>query len=396
MAVNYGDNTDVLYKELYPIVRDSLTKSETRYKAVISDFMNKNHDVIYDIGIYDNVYYTNTDKEKMFASLNLTEKQVEKIMEGCFWHGQGVNPNCVDEPYIETLMCVLVHYLKAKKQREAEITLIYMAFSGKIYASLYGKYFKTAPPNKMRSIMDYVVNSMLNDKFNIKSEGSIFGAVRKMCIKLIETYKNRLIGSPTDEDYKYFVSQLRFRVNDMFRHLSNKYYEAYTNKNYLNFESDNIVNADEFRIANSDATTAARLTEAAVSYMLSTVVDLKICNGFNDTNIKPTEIKTIMELILSNKANINNLYRVCNIIICDFIRRHPGKKVGDIEFLAYWFQQKPNTKDPYILEMQSIVESWLNEDATYRKRKSRPATAIAYRKAVVYYLVRIIDLMSRK
>ena len=46
--------------------------------------------------------------------------------------------------------------------------------------------------------------------------------------------------------------------------------------------------------------------------------------------------------------------------------------------------------------MQSIVESWLNEDATYRRRKSRPATAIAYRKAVVYYIVRIIDLISRK
>lgn len=396
MPVSYGPMTRTLYKELFPLVKEKLTKRESQYKAAISDFMNKNHDIIYDIGIYDNIYFTNTDKEKLFAALDLKEEQVENIMKGCYWYNKEINPNYVKEPYIEVLMCALIHFLKLKKQREAEITLIYLAFTGKVYASLYGKYFKTAPPNKMRSTMDYVINTMLNDKFNIKSEGNIFGAIRKICIKTLETYENRILNNPTDEDFWYFLMQIRNRINDMFRHISNKYYEAYTNKNYLNFESDNIVDADEFRIANSDATTASRLTEAAVSYMLSTVVDLKICNGFNDANIKPTEIKSIMEMILAYKSNINSLYRVCNIIICDFIKKHPGKKVGGIEFLAYWFQQKPNTKDSYIIEMQTTIEGWLMQDATYRKRKSRPATAIAYRKAIVYYIVRIIELVSRK
>ena len=394
--IDYGPMTSVLYKELYPIVKDSLTRRENQYKANIADFMNKNHEAIYDISIYDNIYYTNTDKDKLFASLNITEKQVDSIMEGCYWYKKPINPNYVAEPYIETLMCAMIYFLKNKKQKEAEITLIYMAFSGKLFASLYGKYFNKVKPNKMRSTMDYVVNSMLNDKFNIKSEGSVFGAIRKICIQLIDTYKSKIIGTPTDEDYWYFLLQLRSRMNDFFRHLSNKFYEAYTNKNYLNFESDNIVDADEFRISDSDATMASRLTENAVNYMLSTVVDLKICNGFSDPNIKPTELKALMESILTDKANINNLYRVCNIIICDFLKRHHGKKVGDVEFLAYWFQAKPNTKDSYITEMQKIIESWLDNDANYRRRKSRPATAIAYRKAIVYYIVRIIDFVARR
>ena len=174
MPVSYGPMTRTLYKELFPLVKEKLTKRESQYKAAISDFMNKNHDIIYDIGIYDNIYFTNTDKEKLFVALDLKEEQVENIMKGCYWHNKEINPNYVKEPYIEVLMCALIHFLKLKKQREAEITLIYLAFTGKVYASLYGKYFKTAPPNKMRSTMDYVINTMLNDKFNIKSEGNIF------------------------------------------------------------------------------------------------------------------------------------------------------------------------------------------------------------------------------
>lgn len=397
MAVEYGSMTNVLYKDLYPIVKERLEKRESQYKAAISDFLNKNHAAIHDISIYDNVIYSNSDREKMFNALLIDEKQVESIMKGCYWYKKPINPNFVIEPYIETLMCAMIYFLKNKKQREAEITLIYMAFSGKVFASLYGKYFKKIKPVKARSVMDYVINSMLNDKFAIKSEGSVFGAVRKICIQLLEKYTSRVTNNPTDEDYWYFLQQLRNRMNDFFRHLSNKFYEAYTNKNYLNFESDSVnPDTENFRISDSDATIASRLTQASVNYMLSTVVSLKICNGFSDSNIRATELKGLIESILSDKNNIPLITKVCNIIICNFLQNHPGKKVGSVEFLAYWFQAKPNTKDKNILEMQQIIEDWLNQDANYRKRKSRPATAIAYRKAIVYYFVRVIDQISRK
>ena len=265
-----------------------------------------------------------------------------------------------------------------------------------MYASIFGKFFTTAPPSKYKSVMDYVVNSQLNDKYNIKAEGNIFGAIRKICIKFLDTYKKTLMSNPDDEEIKYCIQQLRGRISEFIRHISSKYYDAWHNRSYLNFESDNLTDGEEFRISDSDATIAARITENSVNYMISHAVDLKICNGFKDPNIKPTELKGLMEEIIHDKNNIAKLTRVCNIIICDFMRRHPNNKVGDVEFLAYWFQQKPNTKDPYIVEMQKTVEEWLEQDANYRRRKSRLPTAIAYRKSVVYYLVRIIDYVARK
>ena len=396
-SVDYSSKmTNVIYKELYPIVAEKLKTRESKFKSNINDFMNKNHDTLYALAPYNNIYFTQTDVDKIFASLDLSEKEVENIMKGCFWHKQPINPQCVKEPYVQVLVCAVIYFLKNKKQREAEVTLIFLCFSGKFYASLYGRQFNKLPPNKAKSVMDYVVNNTINDKFNIKQEGSVFGAIRRCCLRLLETYKSMITNNPDDDDIKYFIQQTRSRVSDFIIHIANKYYEAYTNKNYLNFESDNVVDGAEFRITDSDATVAAKLTQNAVSYMLSNTVDLKICNQIADENIRPTELKGLMEEIINEKTNRQQLYRVCNIMICDFMRRFPKKRVGSVEFIGYWFAQKPNTKDKYILEMQATVEAWLMQDANYRKRKSRVVTAISYRKAVVNYITLIIDRVARK
>lgn len=396
-SVDYSAQmTSVIYKELYPIVAEKLKTREQKFKANINEFMNKNHDTLYALAPYNNIYFTQTDIDKIFASLDLSEKDVANIMKGCFWYKQPINPQCVKEPYVQVLMCAIIYFLKQKKQREAEVTLIFMCFSGKFYASLYGKQFNKLPPSKNKSVMDYVVNNMINDKFNIKQEGSVFGAVRKICVKMLETYGKMITNNPDDDDIKYFIQQARSRISDFIIHIARKFFDAYTNKNYLNFESDNVVDGSEFRITDSDATIAAKITQNSVNYMLANTVDLKICNQIADENIRPTELKGLMEEIINNKENREQLYRVCNIMICDFMRKYPKKRVGSVEFVGYWFAQKPNTKDPYILEMQGIVLDWLMQDANYRRRKSRPATDIAYRKAVVNYITLIIDRVARK
>ena len=131
--------------------------------------------------------------------------------------------------------------------------------------------------------------------------------------------------------------------------------------------------------------------------MLVNNVDLSICNEFKDANLRPTELRDIMEAILSQKENINQMYRVCNILICDFMRNNHGVRVDNILFIEYSLKEKPNTKDKYIIELQEIIMSWLDENSpNYRRRKSRKGTAISYRKAVKYYFIRIISKVAGK
>lgn len=395
MSINYGKITSTMTEKLYPLVIERLSKHEKAYIAHVASFFNKNHEILYAVGPYDNVYYTNTDRSNLLSAVGVTENEVNTIMKECFFWNKPINPPAIKEPYVQVLICILMYYLKNKKQKEAEITLIYLAFSGKFYASLFGKYFKYAAPSKYKSIMDYVINNMLNDKFDLRTTGSVFGAVRLMCITLLDTYKNILTSNPDDEELKYFIQQVRDRESAFLKKISKLYYEANENKNYLNFESDNAVDGEEFRISDSDATVAARITENSVNYMINNAVSLKICNNFSDSNIRPTELRDIMESIVTDKACINQLYRVCNILICDFLRKSPKTKVGGVEFIEYSLKEQPNSKDAYILEMQNTIMSWLDEKSErYRKRKSRKATAISYRKAVKFYIIMVISKIA--
>ena len=58
-----------------------------------------------------------------------------------------------------------------------------------------------------------------------------------------------------------------------------------------------------------------------------------------------------------------------------------------MNFIAYSIQPKPNTKNPDIIELRNMVDTWLNQSSVlYRKRKHRLASKNDYNSAVLKYL----------
>lgn len=395
--VDYSVDSTVLVKKLYKFVSNCLDKNDSKFRANIAKFMNSRHQQLFDIAPYDRIYFNQTDIDLMFNSLGIKEKDVVNIVRECFFWDIPINPQCIKEPYVLVLMMAIRYYLKNNKRKYAEITTIYLAFSGKFYCSLHaGAAFPTAPPSNNRTVMDYVINNMLTDKFDLKKEGTVFGAVKSICLTWIDTYEKALTSEKTtDYEFKNLVQQLRDRERSFLMNIAKLYYEAYENKNYLNYETDNL-DQDAFRITDNDAATAARLTENALNYMTSNYVSLDICNKCKDQNVKAAEIKDIMECILSDNNNLPQLRRVINIMICDFMRNYPGVKVGSIEFVSYTIKAKPNTKDQYLLEMKETILKWLDENSpTYRKRKSRKATQISYYRSILMYLTLVVNKIAR-
>lgn len=402
-GINYKDeDTNIIIKELYKIVAQALQKNDTKFRANIANFINYRHELLFAIAPYDRIYYNQTDVDLMFKSLGITEENVKSIMKKCFFFNvPGYNPQCAKEPYVMTLMMCIRYYLKNNKRKYAELTSIYLAFSGKFYASLHaGAAFPTAPPSANKPVMDYVINNMLTDKYDLKREGTVFGAVQSLCITWINTYENSdkwslTSDKTTDDELGKLVQQLRDRERSFLMNIAKLYYEAYNNKSYLNYETDNL-DEDNFRLTNNDAATAARLTENTMSYITSNYVSLEICNKCKDENIKATEIKDIMETIIGNNDNLPSIRRVINIIICDFMVNNPKEKVGSINFVAYTMQAKPNTKVPHLIELKQTILTWLDENSpTYRKRKSRLGTQNSYYKSVLMYFTLIINKIAR-
>lgn len=396
--MSYDKITHVIIEKVYPMVEKSLNTNLNKYKNAIADFINKNSALLYDVAPYNNIRYTESDAQKLFSSFDFTENDICEVMKDCFYWNIPYRPQAAKEPYVIVLMMCIRYFLLKKKQKEAEISAVYLAFTGKMYASLYGGLaFPKAEPANYRAVMDYVVNNMLSDKFDLRVYGNVFSAVRSLCITWLNTYGSLLCKNPSDDEIgKKMIQQLRDREKSFLMNIAKLYYTAYENKNYLNYETDNLSDGEEFRISDNDSLKATRYTENTVNYLMNNSVSLQICNKCKDENIKPTEIKDIMEAILGDKNNINDIYRVVNILICDFIKNYPKKTIGSVDFIAHSIKAKPNTKDKYILELYQIITNWLDENsASYRKRKSRIATAISYRRAILMYFTLAVNFANR-
>lgn len=388
--------TSVIIKKLYPLVETALNKNDSKFRNNIAKFINDRHELLFAIAPYDRIYFNQTDIDNMYKSLGITEKEVTDIMKETYFWDKPYNPQCAKEPYVETLMMCIRYYLKHSKQKYAELTTIYLAFSGKFYASLHGMEFPVAPPSKYPTVMDFVVNNMLTDKYDLKREGTVFGAVKSICITWLGTYGNDIKGNLNDDEVGKKVQQLRDRERSFLYNIGKLYYEASKNKNYLNYETDNVSDEGLFRLTDNDAATAARVTENTMNYLTSNYVSMDICNKCKDSNVKATEVCDIMQSILQDSNNLPDVRRVVNIIISDFMRNYPGQSIKSIEFVSYTMKAKPNTKDKYILEMKNTILSWLDENSPqYRKRKSRKSTAISYYKSLLMYLTLVINRCAK-
>ena len=391
-------HTSVICKDIYPFVEEALNKRDAKFRDHMAKWFNKNHELVFDIGPYDRIYYTDKDKNDLFDSLGLDENNILKILQNSYYFDMpGLNPQCVKEPYVIVLFCAIRYYLKTNKRRYAELTTIYMCFSGKFYASIHGKFFKKFPPSKYRAVMDYVINNMMSAKFDIKTKGSLFGAIESMSQTWLNTYGEKIQKNCNDEEVKNHVQQIRDRESSFMNNICHLYYEAFENKYYLNYETDN-VEEDDFRLTTNDANEAARVTEAAINYITSNYVSIDICNSCQDRNVKALEIKQIIENLLNDSKMLPQIKRIINLLICDFKATHRNEKIASINFLDYTITAKPNTKNKYLLEIKSTIVGWLEQYSEKYKVRSRrrPDTAQSYYRAILMYFAQIIYKVAQK
>jgi hypothetical protein len=386
----------IIGKKLYPIVEKALQKNDSKFKANIKKYFQDRHEQLFAIAPYDRIFFNQVDIDNLYKSLEMNEQEVLAILKQVYFWDKPYNPQCAKEPYVETLMCTIRYYLKKNDKKSAYLACTYMAFTGKFYASVHGAAFPTVAPIKYKSVMDYVVNNMLSDKFDLKKYGTVFGAIEAMCKTFIDTYEKQIKASNIlDDDFGKLIQQLRTREMSFMMNIQSLYMEAYENKYYLNYESESEYQ-DDFKLPGNDSATALKITEQTMNYLTSTYVSLDICNKCKDSNVKALEIKDIMESILGDKNNLSQVRRLVNIMICNFMANNPGKKVGSIEFVAFTTKPKPNTKSAVEIEQKQIITRWLDENSpNYRRRKSREATANSYIKSVTMYFTLVINKIAK-
>lgn len=382
--------TKVAVNKIYPIVEKSLQKNTQAYKKNVQEFIKNRSNDLYDIVPVRRIPFGSEDIDSFFKAMKIDKNEITQCLSETYYWNMNFNPRAAKDEFTMTMMMVIRYFLLKNKQTDAEISTIYLAFSGKFYPSIHSQKFKI-PPEKYRHIMEYVLNNVLTQKYDLKREGSVFGAVRSICKTWLRTYTPKF-KNPDDEDVADMIQQLHGRIKSFLGNIAAAYYDTYEKRDsYFAYASDSN-DQDSFRIADNDSLLAERCVENAMNWITTKQVDYKLCKWASDKNVKVDEIKSIIESIQEDSDNLILIREMMQLIIADYFSTSKNKDVTSYEFINKSIVAKPNSKNKYVIRQKEIIEYFLDENSpAYRKRKSRPDTKSSYYKSILTYYVLVIN-----
>ena len=383
-------NTDVLVKQLYPKVANSLDRGLNRYKSCISRFIGNRNKELFDIAPCDRIYFGQTDLDDFYISLGITEVDIRKVLEGTYYyHIAAFNPRAAKDEFTVAQMMAIRYFFLKKKEKELELSLIYLAFSGKFYPSIHYAMFPKVQPSEHRYVMEYVVNNELSQKYDLKSQGNVIGAIKSICKTWITSYEKRF-KEMDDEDVVYLIQQLHNRIKSFMKNIASLYYKAYEDKEYLTYDSENH-SEEGYRLVGTDSAKAQKAIEKTMTEITSSDINYKLCKMASNNDVHTEEVKSIIESIMNDKDSLVEIRELVTLIISTYFEQSKTKDIRDIDFITFSVAPKPNSKDPHILRQKEIVENWLEDGSpAYRKRKSRLATKNSYFRSVFVYFTLLI------
>lgn len=387
--------TAVIKSNLYPMVEKSMKENIKEFDKCIAKFFNDRHEELFRTMPLDRIYYRDQDREELFNALKITDDQIQNVIRNTYYGDiTAFNPRAAKDSVTVLMLTVIRYFYKVSDKKRLQLSMLYLAFSGKFYPSIHFAIFPKVTPKDY--VMEYVLNNMMDNKFDLKSAGSVFGAILRKTQVWFNTYKGKF-NSYGDDDAVYLIQQLHGRIKTFMVNIGNKYYKAYENKDYIvyNSDSENTDVPEEYHLANNDSFEASKAIGKTMTYIARTSVNYAICKLAVATNkyVKTEEIKAIMESIFSDKDNLPDVKFVISTMVYSYFSdpKNTVKSVVSSDFIKYSITARPNSSNKSYEEMKEIIEKWLSTgSAAYRRRYKRVATRLAYNKAVLTYLAMTI------
>lgn len=383
-------DTKAILTEAYPVIEAGLKKNNAKYKKYISDFINRNADILYSNIPSKQLYFSQTDCDNYFKAIGVDPNVIKRAISHTYYYEIGnFNPRYAKDETTIALMCTIRYYLLHNMKKELELALINTAFSGKYYPSVWhGSFQVTAPAEH---IMEYVITHLATNKFEIVREGSVIGAVKSIATTWVESYRSRF-KEFHDDDVVYVVQQLHNRLRSFMNNIAELYYDAYKNKDaYITYDSDD-VGEDNYHIADSDSMAIDRYVNTTINYINSHGINYKICKLASNDLVKFDELKGIIDMLTREKNNMPLIKEFITLLISNYYMDSGKKNIKDVEFISYSISPKPNSKNQYHLRQKEISEKLLiNNAANFSRRRSRGATESAYFRAFNAYFALLVQ-----
>lgn len=397
VAKKFDANTDAYLKKLYPKVESVLKTPSGRraYKKCVSEFIQQRSANLYDTLPCARILFGEQDAQELFKAMGIQKSEVtEIILQTYYGNEPNFSPKAAKDEFTILMICIIRYFMMNHMPNETELATIHLSFSGKFYPSLHYRSWNTVVP--ARHIMEYVVNNTLSIKYDIVSEGSVLGAIRKIGNTWSSTYRSRF-QKFQDEDVVYIIQQLYSRIGSFMKNIATAYYDAWEQRDdlYIAYASDSL-EEDNYHLAESDSLRVNKIVETTINYLTANGTDFALCRACSDVNITTKELKSIMDSLLSDPESTVKIKELIMLMVVSYmIYGNPKNKknIIDPKFVTYTIAPKPNAKQQELIRIQELVTELLSENSpAYIRRKSRIATKNSFEKALkMYFALSVIN-----
>ena len=105
----------------------------------MSDFFQARASSLYDIAPIDRIFFGKEDEDAFFKILNISKQEVTKILQKTYYYDmQGFRNEhtaTAKDEHSMLALTVLRYFIMKKDKKNIELAMLYLAFSGKLYAS---------------------------------------------------------------------------------------------------------------------------------------------------------------------------------------------------------------------------------------------------------------------
>lgn len=375
----------------YPHVEEALKKNVAKYRRYMSKFINTRSKQLYSNKPSEQIYFKESDSTEYFEATGIDKKIIKNAIQHTYYYEfPNFNPRYAKDETTVAMLCTIRYFLLNNMKKDMELALILMAFSGKYYPSIFYGSFKKAPPKEY--VMDYVINYMCTNKFDIIRYKTVVGAVGNIASKWVDTYKADRFKEFTDDDCQYLIQQLHNRIRSFMNNIAELYYAADANKDlYITFDSDNISD-DNYHLATNDAFKMEKAVSSTMAAISGKAINYRLCKMASNDLVKFDELRSILETLTQDNGNIPIIKEFVSLMVACYFRQYKNGDLKDIKFISFSIMAKPNTKDKYILRQKELLNIMLiNNSEHFARRRNRVATESAYYRSINSYFALLIQ-----
>lgn len=375
-------DSKALTDALYPITAKALANKKTNddlFKGA-RKYFDKNANIIFDSSLAQRIFFTDSDKQVIYTASGLSIPEIRTVLKNAEYIKD--NWKIMNEPLNTCAAMIARYYAINKKEKELKAFLTYYAFY--FYTSVYHKYL---PYGAQENIMAFTINNLSN-KYLIKQTGSLFKTIEHTAWISHENHKDALIKG-TDKGLADYISSLKVRINNFMKNIKNEYTQNHASKKYINYDIDSY-DEDDFHVADNNSYIVQNTSDAAVVKLTTYGPDMKLVKlSANMNQVSENDIRNVISAI--SDGHTEEIKRMTELILQLYLfeSHNTVKDIHSNKFLYSCIEiyKKSNTNDKIILEIKSILDSWLKKYSVRYNKTNREATLSSFRRAIYVYFV---------